>query len=199
MPTSLDDERLRARRGQVVTAVAAVVVLALLGGVWAAGGFGYRQDLFTPVDAGTLVRSGPFELALTEATVQHKTSSDGYEVTVRGTARTTGDASISPAIGSSGFVFAQDRATKEVQPAGSFHLGAPGSFFGPDTLTPGLPPVPLTASFRFPTAPAGVLRVVVYEQEFATAYVLSDEKAWRTTRKGAELILPVRRLPDTEY
>jgi hypothetical protein len=199
VPTSLDEERLRARRGRVVTAVAAVVLLALLGGVWAAGGFGYRQDLFTPVDPGALVRSGPFELTLTEATVQHKTSSDGYEVTVLGTARTTGDESISPAIGSGGFVFAQDRATREVQPASSFRLGATDSFFGPDSLTPGLPPVPVAASFRFPTAPAGPLRVVVYEQEFTTAYVLSDELAWRSTRKGAELMLPVRRLPDTEY
>jgi hypothetical protein len=78
------------------------------GRVWAAGGFGYRRDLFTAVEPGALVRSGPFELTLTEATVQHKTSSDDYEVTVLGTARTTGDESISPAVGSGGFVFDTD-------------------------------------------------------------------------------------------
>ena len=199
MPTTLDEERLRARRGRTLTVLAAVVVLGLLGTVWAAGGFERRRDLFTAVEPGTVLRSGPYELTLTGATVQHTTSSDVYDVVVAGTARTTGDESISPAIGSSGFVFASDPATGAVQPTSSFDIGTTESYFGPDSLTPGLPAVPVAVSFRFPAAPQGRLRVVVFEQEYTNAYVLSDEKAWRNTREGYALTLDVRPLPDKKY
>ena len=102
-----EDARLRLRRGRLVTAVVAASLVLVVAVVALLGGFRERTDLLTRVPAGSLITSGPYEVTLTKATVQHRTSSNEWVVAASGAARTTGATSIRPPTGDTGFVFAR--------------------------------------------------------------------------------------------
>jgi hypothetical protein len=189
---------LRLRRGRLATAVVAGTLVVLVGVVALLGGFHRRTDLLTPVAVGSVITTGPYEVTLARATVQLHTSSGEWEVVASGTARTTGATSIDPPTGSSGFVFAK-AAGGEVQESSSIKLGQTEAFQSQDSLTPGLPPVPWSVSFTFAAAPGDALFVAVFEQEYTTPYLFSDEEGWRPTKKASTFTLPLEKLPDAKY
>lgn len=193
------EARLRLGRGRLVTAVVVGTLVLLVGVVALLGGFRQRTDLLTPVVTGSVVATGPYEVTIATATVQHRTSSAEWVVVASGTARTTGATSIDPPSGDSGFVFARAATGGEVQPSSSITLGDTGGFRGRDTLTPGLPPVPWSLTFRFTAAPGDALFLAVFDQEYTTPYILSDEQGWRSTRRASTMTLPLERLPDADY
>ena len=193
------EARLRLRHGRIATAVVAGALAVLVAVVALLGGFGERKDLLTPVAPGSLIVTGPYEVTFDKAGVRHKTYSDEWEVIASGTVRTTGSTSIRPSTGSSGFVSAQAAAGGEVQRSESVTLGGTGTTRHLDNLTPGLPPVPWSVSFSFPQEPSGELVLGVYQQEYTTPYLFSDELGWRSTRSASTLRLPLERLPDQKY
>lgn len=199
---ALDEQteaRVRLRRGRLATAIVAGVLVVLVGVVALLGGFERRTDLLSPVDVGSVISTGPYEVTFASATVQHRTSSDQWVVVASGTARTTGDISINPPTGDSGFLFARDVAGGEVQASDSIALGDSADYQSQNSLTPGLPPVPWAVTFRFTTSPGDSLFVAVFDQEYTTPYLFSDEEGWRSTRKASTLTLPLEKLPDREY
>ena len=193
------EARLRLRRGRLATAIVAGSLVVLVGVVALLGGFERRTDLLTPVAVGTVISTGPYEVTLASATVQHRTTSDEWVVVASGTARTTGDTSIDPPTGDSGFVYARSTTTREVQASSSIGLGDPDDATGQSTLTPGLPAVPWTVSFRFAAAPGDDLFLAVFQQEYTAPYLFSNEEAWRATSKASTFTLPLQKLADTEY
>jgi hypothetical protein len=194
-----DEARLRLRRGRLVTAVVAGVLVLAVAAVALLGGFRQRTDLLTRVPAGTVITTGPYEVTLARATVQHRTDDDEWEVVASGTIRTTGTASIDPPSGDSGFLFARSAAGGEVRSSRSVTLGAPAGLDSQDTLTPGLPPVPWSVTFRYDVDPGAELLLAVYDQEYTTAYLFGDEKTWVNTNQASTTILPLEPLPDTKY
>ena len=194
-----DEARQRLRRGRLVTAVVAGVLVLVVAGVGLLGGFRQRTDLLTRVPVGTVITTGPYEVTFARATVQHRTDDDEWDVVASGTARTTGTTSIDPDSGDSGFLFARDAAGGEVASSRSITLGDPTGSSSQDTLTPGLPPVPWSATFRFAAAPRGEVLVAVFDQEYETAYLFGDEKSWVTGKRASTMVLPLEALPDTKY
>ena len=196
-----DDEqaRLLLRRGRIVAASVTGALVVVVSVVAVLGGFRARTDELTPVAAGTVIATGPYEVTLDKATVQHKTSSDEWDVVASGTARTTGATSIDPGTGDTGFVFARPAAGGQVQPSDTIRLGGSSAVEHLDHLTPGLPPVPWAVSFRFSSEPVGPVLVAVFDQEYTTPYLFSDELGWRPTRSASTMTLPVERLADETY
>lgn len=194
-----DEARLRLRRGRLVTAVVAGALVLVVAVVALLGGFRQRTDLLTRVPAGSSITTGPYEVTFSKATVQHRTDADEWEVVASGTARTTGTTSIDPPSGDSGFLFARGAGGGEVRSSERLTLGDPVGFESQDTLTPGLPPVPWSVTFRYAADPGGELLLAVYDQEYRTAYLFGDEKSWVTTNRASTTVLPLERLPDTTY
>lgn len=193
----LDEARLRLRRGRVVTAVVAGVLVLAVAVVALLGGFRQRTDLLTRVPVGTMITTGPYEVTLTRATVQHRTDAEEWEVVASGTVRTTGTTSIDPPSGDAGFLFARSAAGGEVRSSRSITLGDPVGSESQDTLTPGLPPVPWSVSFRYDAAPGDELLLAVDDQEYTTAYLFGDDKSWVNTNRASTMVLPLEPLPDT--
>ncbi|SEP80753.1 hypothetical protein [Microlunatus flavus] len=194
-----DEEQAEAellRRGRLLTAVVALVVVALVAAVALLGGFERRQDAITPVPVGSAIETGPYVVTVERATARRSSFDDGWRVEVTGTARTTGTESIRPGSGGSAFVYARSVATREVQEYQSATVGAGGALSDVSVLTPGLPPVPWTMSFTFAQPPGDALLVVVFEQEYTTPYIFGDEKAWRPGRDASTMTLPVEQLKD---
>jgi hypothetical protein len=190
---------LRLRRGRLATAIVAGTLVVIVGGVALLGGFRERTDQLTPVAVGSVIATGPYEVTLDKATVHRTTEKNEWEVVATGTARTTGATSIDPGTGSSGFVYAKDAAGGPVQPSQAIMLGETDAVAHLENLTPGLPPVPWAVSFTFAQEPSGTIALAVYEQEYTTPYIFSDELGWRPTRKASTLKLPLERTPDTEF
>lgn len=194
-----DEARLRLRRGRLVTAVVAGVVVVVVGVVALLGGFERRTDLLVPVAVGSVISTGPYEVTLASATLQHRTSGDEWVVVASGTARTTGDTSIDPPSGDAGFVYARSTASGEVQASSSIALGDAADGGSRNSLTPGLPAVPWSVSFRFTASPGDHVLLAVFDQEYTTPYLFSDEEGWRSTSKASTFTLPLEKLPDSEY
>ena len=181
--------------------MAAAALAAVLGLVWAGGGFADRQDRITPVAPGSTIEAGPYRLSFGQATVQYKRDSQHYQVVLLGTGQTSADTSIAPPAGSNGIVWVRAAGSHEIEPVEPVVVGAGRelSLLSTDTFSPGLPPVPLQAKATLTDAPGDEVLVTVFEQEYGKAYVLSDERDWRTTPRGHDFILPLRRLPDADY
>lgn len=190
---------LRLRRGRLATAIVAGTVVLVVGVVALLGGFERRTDLLTPVAPGSLIVSGPYEVTLTRATVQHRVSSKEWAVVASGTARTTGTTSIEPQAGESGFVGAKSVSGGEVQVSDTVQVGTTAGFRSQDNLTPGLPAVSWSVTFRFTSPPGDTVLLAVFDQEYTTPYLFSSEEGWRPTRKASTFTLPLEKLPDTKY
>ena len=197
-PQEVDDAA-RLRRGRRATAVVVGVLVLVVGVVALLGGFERRKDLVTPVAVGSVITTGPYEVALASATLQHQTSRDDWVVVVTGTARTTGDTSIAPRTGDNGFVYAKDVRTGEAQPIDSSAIGQASVFDNVDNLAPGLPPVAWLLTFRFERDPGDDVRLAVFQQEYTTPYLFSDEKGWVTTADASTMTMPLERLPEARY
>jgi len=194
-----DEARARLRRGRLITAAVAGLLVVVVAVVALLGGFERRTDLITRVAAGSVITTGPYEITLTSATAQHKTSDDVWQVVVHGTARTTGSTSIRPATGDDGFLYAKELASGESQPLRSDTIGESTSFEHLDMLTPGLPPVAVTLTFQFASEPRDSILVAVFQQEYTTPYLFSDELGWRATAEAATMTIPLERLAETTY
>lgn len=190
---------LRLRRGRLATAIVAGTLVVLVGVVALLGGFRPRTDQLTRVAVGSVITTGPYEVTLDKATVHRTTETHTWEVDATGTARTTGATAIDPGTGSSGFVYAKDAAGGPVQPSQAITLGETDAVPHLENLTPGLPPVPWSVSFTFPQDPGGTVVLAVYEQEYTTPYIFSDELGWRPTRSASVLTLPLEKAPDTAF
>lgn len=194
------EQRARLRRGRLVAGGIAAGLTLVVGLVALLGGFGRRTDLITPVPAGSLITTGPYEVTVERATVQHTTSSDEWQVVASGRARTTGATSIGPRTGDNGFVYAKDLRSGESQPLYAVSVGeSTSSYEHVENLTPGLPPVPWTLTFRFRADPGDSVLVAVFEQEYTTPYLFSDELGWRATSAASTMTLPLERLPDQQF
>jgi hypothetical protein len=193
-----DEARLRLRRGRLVTGVVAAALALVVGVVALLGGFRERTDRLVAVPIGSTITTGPYEVTVARATVQHRTSSAQWEVVASGTARTTGTTSIDPPVGESGFLYARG-AGGEVQASTGIALGDSTGSQTQDTLTPGLPPVPWAVTFRFTSDPGNTVVVAVFDQEYTTPYLFSDEKSWRSTGDASTMTVPLEPLADTDY
>lgn len=189
----------RLRRGRIATAVVVGVLVLAVGVVALLGGFERRQDLITRVPAGSVITTGPYEVTLASATVQHTTSQDEWDVVVTGTARTTGDTSIAPSTGNNAFVYAKDVRSGEAQPLDASRIGQASSFENVDNLTPGLPPVPWQLTFTFQQDPGDDILLAVFQQEYTTLYIFGDEMGWRATADASTMTMPLERLAETKY
>jgi hypothetical protein len=183
----------------VVVAAVAAALGVVVGVVALLGGFAEREGTLTPVAPGTPIRSGPFELTLTRATVQHKTSNATWKVRVAGTIASTGDKSLVPATDESGFLFAKASGTNKTSSAESAELGDPDAIASRSLVSPHLPPAPWTVEFTFTAEPGAEVMVGVFEQKFTTEYLFSDEKSWQTDRDASTVVLPLEQLPDEKY
>ena len=190
---------LRLRRSRVVAVAVAAALGVVVGVVALLGGVAERVGALTPVAPGALIRSGPFELTLTRATVQRKTSAATWEVRVAGTIASTGDTSLVPTTDESGFLFAKVSGTLQTSSAGSAELGDPDAFPSRSLVSPDLPPAPWTVEFTFTAEPGPEVMIGVFEQKFTTKYLFSDEKSWQTDRDASTTVLPLERLPDAAY
>ncbi len=182
--------------GSLVLAAVLLVVV-----VHALGGFRQRQDQLTPTAVGQTFTAGPYELTLTEATVQYSTDNKIYEVVAIGTARTTADQTMSAAVAGGSFTYAQNLLTRDVQPVDSYSYGDSTDIsLRARGLTPGLPPVRLTAEFEFAAKPGDTLRLVVFDQEFSDASIFGDQDpTWNPVSTGHDVRLPLTALPDRKY
>lgn len=194
-----EEARLRLRRGRLVTAVVAGALVLVVGVVALLGGFRERTDRLVAVPVGSTIVTGPYEVTVARATVQHRTSSAQWEVVASGTARTTGTTSIDPPVGDAGFLYARGEGG-EVQASTGIALGDTSTVGQTqDALTPGLPPVPWAVTFRFTSDPGNRAFVAVFDQEYTTPYLFSDEKSWRSTSDASTMTVPLEPLPDTDY
>lgn len=203
MPTRPEvAERAAGGRTRIVVAVVAVALVAVVATVALLGGFADRLGEDSPVRRGSVVASGPFELTLDKATVQHRTSKDTWEVVASGTIRTTGATSIAPETGKDGFLWAKVRGTDEVQPAEQAKLvesDPDAAYLSRSAVTPGLPPVPWSVTFVFTRRPGPEVLVGVFEQKYTTRYIFGDERSWQTDRDETTTLLPLEPLPDEKY
>lgn len=197
--TAEDEARGRLRRGRLVVAIVAGVLVLVLGVVALLGGFRSRTDLRTPVPAGSVVATGSLEVTFDKATVRHITSSGAYQVVASGTARTTGTTSINPDTGDLGFLFAKSTSTAEVQASESVTLGSTDPLLSVEFLTPGLPAVPWSVTFTFAEEPGATVFLAVFGQRYTTPYIFGDELGWQTTDTASTMTLPLERQPDQEF
>jgi hypothetical protein len=186
--------------GLVYAALGLALALVVVA-IWGFGGFKRRTDLLIVTPPGTVVSTGPYELAFTEATAQRKVDSTTNEVswTVEavGTGRTTGDISLAPEAYDDGMFASKDPASGETQESSGFTMGASGKT-DRRAFTPGVPPIPYTVSFNYSGryVPGPTLRFLVNTLTFSDTSLLRDgKKSWHNALYAYETFLPVRVLP----
>ena len=136
--------------------VSIVVALALVVGlVWAAGGFEYRDDLEMRVDPGTTFATGPYVFTFAAATIQRTKNYKDEQIwtlVVTGTGRTTAEESMSPDYDS--LFIAKDIASGAYREAERQQFGAEESrgSSGGANFTPGLSAIPYRVTFEFPVS-----------------------------------------------
>lgn len=184
----------------VVVGVLLVLVL-LVAGLWAGGGFARRTDRLTPTPVGTLVTAGPFQLRFTGATAQQRTSYDGrvtWRLTVLGEGRTTGEETMAPPHdGTDGMFVSRDDASGEIQePDGLTFARDDGP--GGQGFTPGLPLQPFQVQFTYGSTyrPGATLTFAALGLELRDTSLVGDQDpVWASTDDGDRFALPVRVLP----
>ncbi len=184
--------------------VSIAVALALVVGlVWAAGGFEYRDDLETAVAPGATFETGPYVFTFTAATIQMSKNYKDEQIwtlIVTGTGRTTAEESLSPDY--------EDLFVAKDTPSGAYRE-AEGQEFGAEEsrgssggahFTPGLPAIPYRVTFEFPASdfdPGTSIVFVAWELEWRDVSLLQvDDFRWAPTSHYYRLELPMRRLAD---
>ena len=186
-------------RDSLVYAAILVSLALVVGLLHLTGGFGRRTDLPTPVAAGTLITTGPFELSFTEATAQPRTDYDetpGWEVVVIGLARTTGEETDAPStFGDDGLFVLRDPATTRTELPYGTTIGPPSDALRDRRhLAPGLPATDYRVTFRLPAdyVPGTTIDLGVADLVFESKYLTTDEKTWDNGLHGYRVELPVR-------
>jgi hypothetical protein len=185
--------------------VSFIVALALvIGMIWVAGGFEYRDDLKTDVAPGESFQTGPYVFTFISATVQKtKNYKDEqiWSLVINGTGQTTGDESIGPDYQKM-FVAKDVRTGAYQEEAEQQDFGAEdsrgasgGSFF-----TPGLPAIPYRVTFEFGVEdfePGSSILLAVWKLEWRDTSLLQyGDFRWAPTSEYFRLELPMRRLAD---
>jgi hypothetical protein len=178
------DDMQRPRRRRLLTVgIPVLILVVLVAGVWAFGGFRERKDTATTVAAGTTFVNGPLQFSFSTATVQKANGYGKYKriqkVVVSGTVRNTGNEALSP---SGDWFFARALHGGEVQTGDSAGIGDPDQFSAPDHVTPGLPAVPIHVNFEFPPTyqPGHTILFAVGTLSYGTHSYFSsgDSKYW---------------------
>lgn len=184
-----------------VWSIVAVAMVAVVGLVWALGGFERRHDLLQLTSPGTTITTGPYQLTFTEVTAKRNVDFDNnvyWVLTAVGTGRTTGDESLAPEGGDDGAFVSKDTRSGEIESPSGVRYGAAGSFSDGAQFTPGLPPIPIQVDFRYAGryVPDQTLRFVVFKLEYTNTALLGDgDKTWHRSHHGFDYRLPVRVLP----
>lgn len=194
----------RTRRGWSWLVSIPVALALVVGIVWAAGGFEYRDDLATSIAPGETFQTGPYEFSFASATIQKTTNykdEQVWTVVVSGTGRTTADESMTPdyddmfVVKDAGSGAYQDRAERQDFGAEQFRGAGGGSLF-----TPGLPAIPYQVTFEFPVSafdPGSSIVFVAWKLEWRDVSLLQvDDFRWAPSSDYFRLDLPMRRLPD---
>lgn len=142
----------RARRRLLAIGIPVLVLVVLVGTVFAFGGFKDRDDTITDVKLGQTFTNGGYEFSFSSATIQQAPSYGGkykriQKVTVTGTIRNIGDTAASPL---DGWFLARGVQGTQTETDQVAIVGNPEQTNSPEDVTPGLPPVPLTVTFQFP-------------------------------------------------
>jgi len=182
----------------IVVALAAVVGL-----LWAAGGFEYRDDLETDVAPGATFTTGPYVFSFGGATIQKRENYKDEQIwslVVSGTGRTTAEESMSPD-------YTDLFVAKDV-PSGAYRE-AEGQEYGREDqraasggahFTPGLPAIPYRVTFEFPASdfePGTSIAFVAWDLEWRDTSLLQvGDFRWAPTSHYSRLELPLRRLAD---
>lgn len=184
--------------------VSIAAVLALVVGlVWAAGGFEYRDDLETEVAAGATFETGPYVFTFTAATIQKTQNYKDEQIwtlVVSGTGRTTADESLSPDYRD--LFVAKDVPSGAYREAEGQQFGAEssGGSSGGSHFTPGLPAIPYRVTFEFPVSdfePGTSILFVTWELEWRDTSLLQvGDFRWAPTSHYSRTELPLRRLAD---
>lgn len=191
-------------RGPLVYGAVLLSLALVVGLLQLTGGFGRRTDLLTPIEPGTLISTGEFELTFTEATAQAQTSTDGtttgWEIVAVGSARTTGDEAMGPAwFGNDSVVALRDPASGgAVNPSG-VDIGdlVDGRGSGRQDLTPGLPATGYRVRFTLPPdfRPGASIQLGVADLVYEARYLTTDEESWHNGTYGWRVDLPLRVIP----
>ncbi|MBO0813316.1 MAG: hypothetical protein J2P23_14905 [Microlunatus sp.] len=141
----------RRRRRLLTIGIPVLALLMLIGSVWALGGFGYRNDTATDIARGKTFVNGPCEFSFSKATVQETEGFGKYKriqkVVVTGTIRNIGDKAISP---DGRWFLARSQTNRHVETGQAALIGNTDLWDGPQDVTPGLPPIPVSVDFDFP-------------------------------------------------
>lgn len=206
MPTNTTEPTRRRPRGWLIAATAVVAVVGL---VFALGGFDRRQARWIDVPPGAEIDAGNLVFTFDSATVQYltKTSSQPWRVVVSGTVRNPHDQTLQPLTGDYGNLVGINR-TGSPDFVGDWQprIGP----FNPDSATPRqvVPPndqtVPLTATFRFDQlTPGDSFELGVSPMEYTATAILGLNSELRWNRDSYTLpftvVLPLTRLPDADY
>jgi hypothetical protein len=184
--------------------VSIVVAVALVVGlVWAAGGFEYRDDLEMRVDPGVTFATGPYVFTFAAATIQRTKNYKDEQIwtlVVAGTGQTTAEESMSPDY--------DDLFVAKDIPSGAYRE-AEGQQFGAEEsrgtsggahFTPGLAKIPYRVTFEFPVSdfdPGTSILFVTWELEWRDTSLLQvGDLRWAPTNHYYRLELPLRRLAD---
>lgn len=191
-------------RGPLVFGAILLSLALVVGLLQLTGGFGRRTDLLTPVEPGTPIGTGEFELIFTEATAQPANNPDGttsgWEIVAIGSARTTGDEATSPSWfgGDSVFALRDPSGAATASPSG-VDIGdlIDGRGSGRQDLTPGLPATGYRVRFSLPAdfRPGATIRLGVADLVYDARYLTTDEEAWHNGTYGWRLDLPLRTIP----
>ena len=184
--------------------VSIAVALALVVGlVWAAGGFEYRDDLDTAVDPGATFDTGPYVFTFAAATIQKTKNYKDEQVwtlVVTGTGRTTAEESMSPDYDD--LFVAKDIPSGAYREAERQQFGAEEGrgTSGGAHFTPGLSAIPYRVTFEFAVSdfePGTSIVFVTWELEWRDTSLLQvGDLRWAPTSHYYRLELPLRRLAD---
>lgn len=170
------------RWGMVVALIAALAAVALVAGVYLAGGFAQRNDWIVrspgeEVDAGNLV----FTVVSATAQRDEGPADRPWTVRVAGTVRNPHEQTLAPITGDQGNLFARDHRGGTVATLRSVQLGDTSSR---GVVPPDDRPVDLVAEFDFAQfEPGTTLDVAVGRMEFTDNAVLGlggGAKTWNT-------------------
>lgn len=168
---------------RIAAVATGVVLVALVGVVFAAGGFGQRSDWLVrspgeEIDAVNLV------FTVTSATAQRDDTALGggrWRVLVSGTVRNPQDSTLQPETGEYGNLFARDHRGGTVATLATVELGGASSR---TEVPPDDSPMAMVARFDFDRFdPAASLDVAVATMEFTDNGVLGlggGQKVWNT-------------------
>lgn len=182
------------KRSLPVLLVVLVCVLALVGGVWVAGGFNPATGRLFRQPVGTEVNMGPLSISVDRARAQ-ETYGGEWSIYVIGRCRNNTDEPVSGVtnnLAQNGFS-AQHPVTREVKGEASLFFGRADSLGSSPVLNPGTPMVPCQLVFRFDNFPGtDVVFIGVSQMKWLDRSPTGErEMVWSADRVGWRFDVPV--------